>query len=76
MIVILDCYYKLSKAMLLAEGASRRSKVIDFIEPANKVYLLARKICYCFFRVQLIKAAIIQTMLTMMKIDHILFISF
>ena len=37
MIVILDCHLILSKAMLLAEGVSRRSKVIDFIEPANKV---------------------------------------
>ena len=37
MIVILDCISKLSKAML---------QVTNFIEPANKLYLLARKICY------------------------------
>nr|DAU08753.1 MAG TPA: hypothetical protein [Caudoviricetes sp.] len=51
MIVNLDCHLILSKAMLLAEGVSRRSYVTNFIEPAN-IYLLARKIYYIFsFRV-------------------------
>ena len=77
MIVILDCYYKLSSNKLYqVSKILGHRRLRRLVEPANKLYLLARKIYYrlSFLSVQLIQAAIIQTTLTMMKIDHILFI--
>ena len=61
MIVNLDCYYKLSSNKLY-----RASKLYF-------TYWLEKSVT---FSVQLIKTAIIQTTLIIMKIDHILFISF
>ena len=61
MIVNLDCYYKLSSNRLY-----KASKHLP-------IYWLEKSVT---FSVQLIQAASIQTTLTMMKIDHIPFISF
>ena len=77
MIVNLDCNSKLS----LGNRLYQVSKILGhrhlcrLVEPANiySVYWLEKSVT---FRVQLINAASIQTTLTMMKIDHIPFISF